>query len=219
MASRRNLTDAETLELYRVALDNATNLPQIAAIMAELGYDATVIAEGKALLTETRKAYDRNITEDDETSDAYANFSNLKTELEDTYDTHRKKARVVFRKDPVTTDKLAISGPVPRTYMKWIENARKFYGLAATDPAIQSKLDRLKISPTELNEGKALVSAVEEARSIYLGEKGESQDATKLKDAAFSKIRDWMSDFFEVAKIGMEDRPQLLETLGKMVRS
>jgi len=66
------------LELYRVALENAETQPEIAAIMADLGYDSVVIAEGKALLTKTRTAYDANKTEDDETSAAYADFSSKK---------------------------------------------------------------------------------------------------------------------------------------------
>ena len=50
-------------------------------------------------------------------------------------------------------------------------------------------------------------------------EKGESQDATKLKDTAFGELDDWMRDFYAVAKIALEDNPQLLESLGKFVRS
>ena len=78
MASRTKLTDSATLELYRVALENAETQPEISAIMADLGYDSTVIADGKALLTKTRTAYDANKTEDDETSAAYADFSSKK---------------------------------------------------------------------------------------------------------------------------------------------
>lgn len=219
MASRRNLTDAETLELYRVSLENATKQPQIQAILTKLGYDTAVIEEGKALLSQTRKAYDFNRIEDDETSAAYAHFSKLKEELEDLFNIHRKIAKVIFRKDPVTADQLSISGPIPRTYMKWLESAKIFYGVAATDQDVLNKLGRLKLGAADIATGNTLINELEMARTEYLREKGESQDATKLKDAAFSKIRDWMSDFYEVAKIGLEDNPQLLESLGKMVRS
>lgn len=54
---------------------------------------------------------------------------------------------------------------------------------------------------------------------MSLREKGESQDATKLKDTAFIELDDWMSEFYVVAKIALEDNPQLLESLGKFVRS
>ncbi len=218
MASRTKLTDSATLELYRVALENAETQPEISAIMADLGYDSAVIAEGKALLTKTRTAYDANKTEDDETSAAYADFSSKKEQLADTFNIHRKKAKVVFRNDSLTADKLAISGTMPRTYIKWLEAAKKFYSVASADTDIQSKLSRLKISVDDLTAANTLISELETARAVYLKEKGESQDATKGKDVAFTKIDDWMSEFYAVAKIGLEDNPQLLEALGKTIR-
>jgi len=219
MASRTKLTESETLEQYRIALDNAETQPQISAVMADLGFDSVVIGEGKAILAETRQAYDANKTEDDETTAAYADFSNIRTRLEGTFNVHRKKAKVVFRNDSLTADKLAISGAMPRTYIKWVEAAKKFYNVASTDAVIQGKLARLKISVEDLTAANTLITDLEAARSLYLKEKGESQDFTKAKDAAFYKIDDWMSEFYAVAKIGLEDNPQLLEALGKIVRN
>jgi hypothetical protein len=177
-----------------------------------------MIAQGKALLAETRQAYDANKTEDDETSEAYGTFSDLKAQLEETYSLHRKKAKVVFRNDAIMLDKLAVSGSLPKAYVKWLETAKKFYTVASTDTDLQSKLARLKITPDELTAASTLISNLEAARGEYLREKGESQDATKAKDAAFTKIDDWMSEFYAVARIGLEDSPQLLEALGKVVR-
>jgi hypothetical protein len=219
MASRTKLTESETLEQYRIALDNAENQAQISAVLTDLGFDSVVIGEGKAILAETRQAYDGNKTEDDETTAAYADFLSIRTKLEDTFNVHRKKAKVVFRNDPLTADKLAISGAMPRTYIKWLEAAKKFYSVASTDAGIQGKLARLKISLEDLTAANTSIIDLEAARSLYLKEKGESQDATKAKDAAFYKIDDWMSEFYAVAKIGLEDNPQLLEALGKIVRN
>lgn len=219
MATRPKFSEAETLEQYRIALDNTESQAEIAAIMAELGFDSAVIGEGKAILAKTRQAYDLNKTEDDETSAAYADFSSKKEQLEDTFNIHRKKAKVVFRKDSLTADKLAISGAMHRTYIKWIEAAKKFYSVASTNSAIQGKLARLKISVDDLTAVNIQIKDLEAARAEYLKEKGESQDATKTKDAAFAKIDDWMSEFYAVAKIGLEDNPQLLEALGKIVKS
>ncbi|MCW3787388.1 hypothetical protein [Plebeiibacterium sediminum] len=218
MATRPRFSEAETLEQYRIALENAETQTEIAAIMADLGYDSKVIGEGKALLTETRSAYDLNKTEDDETSAAYADFSSKKEQLEDTFRLHRKKAKVVFRNDSLMADKLSISGAMPRTYIKWLEAAKKFYSVASSDTDIQSKLARLKIATDDLNAASNMVLSLEAARSEYLKEKGESQDATKAKDAAFAKMEDWMREFYAVAKIGLDDNPQLLEALGKTVR-
>jgi hypothetical protein len=219
MATKRTLTEAETLEQYRVSLDNVENQSEIASIMAEFGYETETIAEGKTLLAETRQAFDLNKTEDDETSAAYKSYSTLKDNLAETYSLHRKKAKVIFRNDSLTMDKLAVSGSLPKAYIKWLETTKKFYSVAIADPEIQAKLARLKIAVEDLTAGGTLITDLESARGEYLREKGESQDATKAKDAAFAKIDDWMSEFYAVAKIALEDNPQLLESLGKLVRS
>ena len=219
MASNLKSTEAGTLELYRVALENVQEQPEIASVMADLGYDSALITEGKQLLEQTRNIFDFNKTEDDETSVAYADFSNRKKDLETIYSLHRKKAKVVFRKDPVTLKQLALDGSLQKSYVKWIETVKKFYTVAATNTEIQGKLARLKVTPEDITATNTKVTELEKARAEYLREKGESQDATKAKDAAFAKIDDWMSEFYAVAKIGLEEKPQLLEALGKIVKS
>ena len=64
-----------------------------------------------------------------------------------------------------------------------------------------------------------MINELETARAVYLRELGESQEATRTKDAAFAKIDDWMGEFYAVAKIALEEKPQLLEALGKSVKS
>ena len=36
-----------------------------------------------------------------------------------------------------------------------------------------------------------------------------------VKDVTLTKMDGWMSEFYAVAKIGLEDNPQLSEALGK----
>jgi hypothetical protein len=219
MPLKKNQTEAEALEQYRVSFENVEKQPEIATIMAEFGYDETLLTEGKTLLTKTRQAFDFNKKEDDETTEAYKNFTELKENLAKTYTLHRKKGKVIFRKEPTTLNKLALTGSLPTAYIKWLETVKKFYTVAAADSDIQSKLVRLKITTEEINGTIQLITNLELARAEYLREKGESQDSTKSKDKAFGEIDDWMSEFYAVAKIALEDNPQLLESLGIFVRS
>jgi hypothetical protein len=217
--SKKNISEAKTLEQYRVTFENTESQPQIASTMAEYGYDSTKVAEGKALYETTRLAYDSNKTETDEEVAAYAVFASKEDQLAKIYAEHRKKAKVVFRNDTVTANKLEITGSLPLAYVKWLETVRKFYNISVSNPDIQTNLGRLKITAADLNAAQALIPEVEAARAAYLKEKGESQDATTIKDTAFIKLDDWMSEFYAVAKIAMEDNPQLLEALGKVVKS
>ena len=216
--ARPKISEAKTLEQYRVTFENTESQPQIATTMAEYGYDSAKIAEGKTLYETTRQAFDSNQTETDEAAAAYALFEAKKDQLDDIYTAHRKKAKVVFRTDSVTADKLDILGIMPLAYVKWLETIRKFYKIAIADPDIQSKLVRLKITTPDLNAAQALIPEVEALRSAYLKEKGESQAATTIKDTALANLESWMSEFYAVARIAMEDNPQLLEALGLVVK-
>jgi len=59
-----------------------------------------------------------------------------------------------------------------------------------------------------------LVQAVAEANAVQEKEKGEAQEATKLRDAALDDLDQWMSDFIAIARLALEERPQYLEKLG-----
>ncbi|MDY0082962.1 MAG: hypothetical protein RBR74_07260 [Ignavibacteriaceae bacterium] len=219
MASNKKLSEVQTLENYRVALTNAVSQPEVAATMAEFGYSAEEIAKGNKLLAQTTTAYESNKTEDNETVAARAVLDEKIEKVSDQYSLDRKKGKVVYRNDEVMLKKLGLTGSIPQSYAKLIATMKTFYNGVDSDTAAQEKLARLKITPKEIKASIAAIKDLENSRAEYLKEVGESQDATKAKDDAFAKIDDWMSEFFAVAKIAMEDNPQLLESLGVLVRS
>ena len=115
-------------------------------------------------------------------------------------------------------ERLGLTGSLPNAYIKCVEVIRKFYNEVENDPTILQALSRLKITADEITLSSTLIGVLESLRADYLREKGESQEATQKKDAAFSVLDDWMSEFYAVAKIALEDHPQLAEVLGKTVR-
>lgn len=218
MATRPKQSEVEILEQYRVALENATAQPEIKAELTEFGYDQVKIEEGKQIFTATRKAYNDNKREGDETSQVSLSFKSEKEKLNTDYSLHRKKAKVVFAKDAEASNRLCIDGAMPKAYTSWIETIRKFYNTLNEDATLAQKLTRLKVTAEDITAGLAQITTVEKARAEYLRESGESQAATATKDAAFAQLDEWMGEFYAVARIALEDKPQLLEVLGKTVR-
>lgn len=207
------------LENHRVALLNVETQSVVSTVMAELGYENQKLAEGKSLLALARQAYDLAKKEGDETSEAYLKFTALRDQLDASYAMHRKKAKVVFRNDSLSLQKLGVLGAVPRTYIKWLDTLKTFYATATTDQSIATQLERLKIAPSDLKAAVDAIAALETERANFIREKGESQEATQLKMGAFDKMNDWMSEFYAVARIALDDSPQLLEVLAKTVRA
>lgn len=115
--------------------------------------------------------------------------------------------------------RLSLDGTIPAAYVSWLETVKKFYTEVLADTALQTKLSRLKITVEDLNVANTLIGELETARAVYMKEKGESQDATKQKDAVFVQLDDWMSEFYAVARIALQDNIQLLEALGVIVRN
>lgn len=219
MKTKKSQSEVQSIASYKTALTNAEAQPIIASTMAQFGYTNEVIAEGKVLLSETQNAFEQNRREDDETRVVYADFANKCSSIDDTYTLHRKMAKVIFRNNDILLQKLALKGRVPKAYVNWLATIKTFYSEIAADAEIQSKLARLKFQKEEAEAGLAAIVEVEASRSNYLKEIGESQEATQTKDVAFSKLDRWMQDFYAVAKIAMDEKPQLLEAIGILVRS
>ena len=57
-------------------------------------------------------------------------------------------------------------------------------------------------------------SALKPVRPVAL-KKRSNED----KNKAFEAMNKWVKEFYEVAKIALSDRPQLLESIGKLVKS
>lgn len=219
MGTKIRSTEAEVLNQSDVAIANVENQPTISAAMAELGYDNAMIEEGKALNQAAHAAYKLNRQEDDETRESYLRFEEAKTALNQLYSLHRKKAKVVFRDEPDVLSRLLIANALPSAYINWLEGVEKFYDVMLADEALQARAARLKMTVDELTQGSALITDLKTKRQAYLLEVGESEAATKIKDEALAKLDRWMSEFYAVARIALEDQPQLLEALGKAVKS
>jgi len=217
--SKPQASEAAILERNGIALENVVKQSEIASLMEEHGYDSTEISKGKALHEEALRVSRKNKNEGDEAGEAYKIFAGIYVRLDDLYSRDRKKAKIVFREDPVTLKKLELTGTIPQAYVAWQKTVANFYSTLNAEPELIDKLKRLKITAESVAAAITLVEQIKTARAAYLKEKGESEDATKEKDAAFAKMDKWMSDFYAVARIALEDKPQLLEALGKIVKS
>jgi hypothetical protein len=64
-----------------------------------------------------------------------------------------------------------------------------------------------------LQAAQAQVEETLALKNVQEQEKGEAQEATQRRNAAIEAIDEWLADFKVVARLTLEDTPQLLETL------
>lgn len=213
------LSNEKMLQSYGVMFENIGKNLELKSELAEYGYDEAKIKEGKKLYDEARKTFDVNTKETREETTASQNFQEKYQNFQKIHTTHRKKAKIVFDDNAEAFLQLKLKDTPARAIAKFLEEAKAFYQLISTTETLMTLLKQLKITEQEITKQLQLLKEVEQAHADYQKEKGESQQATKDKNNAFEALDKWVVKFFKVAKIALEDKPQLLEILGKTIRS
>lgn len=217
--SKTKRTELQLLENYRVTFENVKNVAELKTQLAEYGYDDKKMAEGEALYQNAQKLFSLNKVETEQEKQAYRAFNEAYTTLGNSYTKHRKAAKVALLHQPHLYSTFALQGSEPDAYLQWLDNVKTFYTEVKNNEAQKSLLERFKITKAIAETALSQITDLQNLRTAYEKERGESQDATQNKNKAFSEIANWMKEFRAVSKIALEDHPQLLEALKQVIKS
>lgn len=219
MALKNTRSQTKILESATIALQNVESNPIIKPLMEALGYNTAKIDQGKALLNTAKTEFDTHQSLEDVRANAYKVFEDERKKIEVNYAKDRKKAKVIFRDNTLALKELGLTGTIPGSYIKWLEKTKLFYQTLHTQSDLLNQLAVVKITAQEVTDAIAASNQLESKRAKYIQAKGNAQNATKTKGKAFKALDKWMSDFYAIARIALEEEPQLLESLGKIVKS
>jgi hypothetical protein len=197
-----------------VGINNALGHPTVAQLLTPFGYTPEKLATGKDLLDHAQNLHQLWAKEYGDQLEASNELQLKRSEAHHTYTDYVTIARITFKDDPGMWTKLQIGGRRKRSYAGWIGQARLFYTNLLADEAAMTKIGEFGVTAEKLQDGLALVQAVESQLATLKQETGESQDATKARDEAADTLQDWYSDFKAIARIALQGRPQFLEMLG-----
>ena len=207
------------LSQAQLAIDNALNNPQILQYLSDFGYSSARIQQGKKLYNVAAAAQLAQRTEAGEQISATTAVNAAWEKAQKTYSRMVKVARIAFKRNAGVAVQLDLNGTRKKSLSGWLAQANQFYQNALGDKAILSQLKEFGITEQKLKAGLAELAAVERANLLKEQEKGAAQAATQARDAALDELQDWLSDYWAIAKVALEDNPQLLEGMGILVRS
>lgn len=218
MSVKHYITTKDFLH-YGSIFENIKNNEILKTELAEYGYDEVELAKGKALYDTAAQKIDANKTETTEEKLAYDKFSQKFEELKKAYTTDRKKTKIIYKEDERILSALGVKGVASLRINQILDNADTLYKQLKSNEDLRKPLERLKINEGYLDTQIALLEEVKTLYQAYTKEKGESQQATKDKDQALANLEKWVREFYAIAKIALEDKPQLLESVSKFVKS
>ena len=203
----------------QLAIDNALNNPKVLGYLSDFGYTKAKIQQGKQLYNVAATA---QLAQQAEAGDQIS----ATTEVNEAWETAKKSymrflkvARVAFKSNSGVATQLDLGGTRKKSLSGWMAQAKQFYKNALDNKAVLSELKEFGITEAKLKAGLAELAVIEQANMIQEREKGEAQAATEKRDAALDELQDWLSDYLAIAKVALEEEPQLLEGLGVLVRS
>jgi len=202
------------LRRYGVAITNAAGDPEILAALAVYNYDDKRMAEGKQLYDAVLSHIAGQAKEYGEQLEASAAMQKAWDVGGAPYGKSLRVARLALGEDADAQEALVLRGPRGESISRWIRDAATFYQNVLASPKFLNAMAGFGYTTEKLKEEQGLICALAEADSRHKKEKGEAQTATKTRDAKIAELDDWMSKFYEIARISIGDKQQWLEKLG-----
>lgn len=196
------------------AITNALESPDILPVLTRFAYDEIRLNQGLDLYKEAFRLYHKRQREFGEQLRASEIYKTTLKDAKEKFWVIRQAAILALRKHEPLKKIAGIDTPPNRTLGGWMEDARQFYVNSLGTPKIVERLSRFGVTTADLEQGKQLVDEVEKAAVYHEKQKGKAQQATKERDRAYKKMREWMRDFRQVCRIAFVDNPQKLGKLG-----
>lgn len=213
------VNEQQMIQNHEILFQNLTTNEEIQRVLTEYGYDDTEIREGKEILQKASELYHKSIREDQKELELYTKFKEEQSKLDTVYAEDRKKTRIVYKDKADVLKNLRMVGRGSRAIASVLEDITVFYNTLLLDEELRQPLERLKLTQESINQQIAQLNKVKEAYGAYTNQKGIKQQATKDKNKGLQELEKWSKQLYSIARIALAQKPQLLESLAKLVRS
>lgn len=209
----------EKMLVIDVAILNASREAVLRPYLDSVGYTVEKVAEGRTLFSESSALVD---TQKDSYLEQYKmteRREQLDVECWDSFSRHLKLVKILYPENKVLLRGMGLLLKKKTALAKWYTKVRYFYTTILKDETILADLAANLVTREDL---EAVVAKCDEIRDIKtLQEKWKSvaQSATMDRDEALDRLFDWYNTFMRFAEVALEEKPQLLEMLGKKVKS
>lgn len=101
----------------------------------------------------------------------------------------------------------------------WIRTGIDFYNSLLREPEFLTVLANFNVTVDQLNAEKLALENLAVLRNRALEEEGQAQEATRLRNEKLKELEEYCDLLKTVASLALANRPQLMESLGVLVRS
>ncbi len=123
-------------------------------------------------------------------------------------------SKLAFKNERSHYNALMLGGTRPRVYAEWVAANTYLYSRLLGDPAFQETLARYNLPLERIQLGHRQLQDTQAADRVKEDAKSEAQRATERRNKADEEFSNFVSKFFRVMRVALEDEPQLMEKIG-----
>ena len=212
----RSLNDK--LSFFRAIIFNSRNV-EIAPLLEARGIDAAYLDRGEILFRDVLALTDLQKKEYQEERAAFDQFFTEKDEVKTMFRETRTLVKALSKKDPNLQNRIKFTYLGRLSEEDWIRTGIDFYNSLLREPEFLQVLAGFNVTLEQLEAEKLALENLFLLRNKTLEEKGQVQEATRLRNEKLEELEDYCDLLKTIASIALANRPQLMESLGVMVRS
>jgi hypothetical protein len=207
----KRFTEASTV------VNNVSN-PSIKTPIIDFGVTQEYIDKCSSKKEDVGHLINVQIREKHEMSIAYDNFQREQEKCNKKYLNVQKMVKLCTRHDDEVSSRV-VTSVIPLNPIKdWFGRVSNFYIKIASEPTIMEYLKMFNITPEVLASYSEELLNAKRLREIAIKEKGEAENATDKRNRAMDELEDMCYELVTLARIALQDSPQLLEQLGVVIK-
>lgn len=181
----------------------------------QFNYDDTRISESIELFKQAEKAEKNKSKELGEQLGSKARYEKLMDETGSLCRKHIAFLKLLLRDDTDKQRKLFLVG-IPRTRREgeWLKHMDGMYHTILLDDAVTASAGKYNISRADLEAAQVKVQDTIKAKDIHDRDKGAAELATAERDEIFDELEKAVEELTVICTYSLEDKTQMLETLG-----
>lgn len=203
----------ERLAAIGTGLKEPATIPEAGELLTPFGYNAAKIAAGSLLLAEAQTLVNQQRVEYGEQYEATLAVQQAWEAAKATYGATLALARIALKNETAAQTALMLRGARKRTLSGWIDQARTFYANLLANPTWVAAMASFNRGQETLTIEKGVIDTLVAANLAQEKEKGESQEATRARDAKLEQLYDWYGDYRDVAVIALAGHPEWIEMI------
>ena len=215
MTSKPKQTIAQELNAGQLAINNSLSDPEIQGLVAQFGYPAEKLNEGKALYDAALAAVNAEKAQAGGRQESTRLLAQAEKSARDAYQSLAKVARAVFLKDKAQLNALGLNRNMPLDTAGFLAAAYTLFDNAQS----LSALADYGYDSVKLQSERIKIAAYDTANQQQEAAKGAAQQSTREQDSALQALNAWKAQYLKIAKVALSGKPQLLEKLGVLART